>query len=130
MYLNIVKARLLQIRFQLCVFVDGHAADDFRPLLVPVRVAVALVADENGSAALQHPSDLAKALRQIRPEVDGFKSRDQIELLRFKRQLRHARAISTPSSFSTRPISRRAFSGCGTMCRAFDTITASKDPSA
>ena len=40
------------------------------------------------------------------------------------------RDSSTPSSFSTRLISRRAFSGCGTMCRAFDTITASKDLSA
>ena len=78
MYLNIVKARLLQIRLQLGVLVDGHAADDFRPLLVPVRVAVAFITDEKGSSGLQHPSDLAKALWQIRPEVDGFKGCDQI----------------------------------------------------
>ena len=46
MYLHIVKARLLQIRLQLGVLVDGHAADDLRPLLVLVRIAVAFVADE------------------------------------------------------------------------------------
>ena len=45
-YLHIVKARLLQIRLQLGVLVDGHAADDLRPLLVLVRIAVAFVADE------------------------------------------------------------------------------------
>ena len=39
-------------------------------------------------------------------------------------------AMSTPSSFSTRLISCRAFSGCGTMCNALDTITTSKDLSA
>ena len=39
-------------------------------------------------------------------------------------------AINTPSSFSTRFISCRAFSGCGTMCSALDTITTSKDSSA
>ena len=39
-------------------------------------------------------------------------------------------AINTPSSFSTRLISVRAFSGCGTMCSALDTITTSKDLSA
>lgn len=39
-------------------------------------------------------------------------------------------AMSTPSSFSTRLISCRAFSGCGTMCSALDTITTSKDLSA
>ena len=36
-------------------------------------------------------------------------------------------AMSTPSSFSTRLISARAFSGCGTICSALDTITTSKD---
>ena len=45
-YLHIVKACLLQIRLQLGVLVDGHAADDLRPLLVLVRIAVAFVADE------------------------------------------------------------------------------------
>ena len=45
-YLHIVKTRLLQIRLQLGVLVDGHAADDLRPLLVLVRIAVAFVADE------------------------------------------------------------------------------------
>ena len=45
-YLHIVKASLLQIRLQLGVLVDGHAADDLRPLLVLVRIAVAFVADE------------------------------------------------------------------------------------
>ena len=39
-------------------------------------------------------------------------------------------AMSTPSSFSTRLISVRAFSGYGTMCSALDTITTSKDLSA
>ena len=39
-------------------------------------------------------------------------------------------AMSTPPSFSTRLISCRAFSGCGTICSAFDTITTSKDLSA
>ena len=38
--------------------------------------------------------------------------------------------MSTPPSFSTRRISARAFSGCGTMCSALDTITTSKDLSA
>ena len=36
-------------------------------------------------------------------------------------------AMSTPSSFSTRLISARAFSGCGTICSALDTITTLKD---
>ena len=35
-------------------------------------------------------------------------------------------ATNTPSSFSTRRISERAFSGSGTMCSALETIITSK----
>ena len=90
MYLHIVKARLLQIRLQLGVLVDGHAADDLRPLLVLVRIAVAFVADEKCPAGLQHPVNLPEALRQIGPEIDGFKGRYRIEPVACKDHIRHA----------------------------------------
>ena len=78
-YLHLVKARLLQIRLQLGILVDGHAADELRPFLVLVRIAVAFVADEKCPAGLQHPVNLPEALRQIGPEIDGFKGCDRIK---------------------------------------------------
>ena len=60
-YLHLVKTRLLQTRLQFNVLVDGHAADDPRPPLVPVRIAIALVADKNRPAWLQRSPDLTEA---------------------------------------------------------------------
>ena len=89
-YLNILKTRLFQIRFQLAVLVDGHADDDLRALFVLVRVAVAFVADEKGPAGLQHPPDFPKALRQIRPEIDRFKRGNRIKPILGKDDMFHA----------------------------------------
>ena len=69
MHLHIVKARLLQIRLQLGVLVDGHAADDLRPLLVLVRVAVALVATGfNKTEVFEDAEDTAKKDDEISKE--------------------------------------------------------------
>ena len=84
MDLNIAESGVFQKCFQLIAAVYGHTADNLRPLLILVRVATALVADEKGSAELQHPINLPKTLRQIRPEVDRFKSGDRVKPVRGK----------------------------------------------
>ena len=89
-YLNILKTRLFQIRFQLGVLVDGHTVDNFRPLFVLVRVTAALIADEKCPTGLQHPPDFPKALRQIRPEVDRFKRGNRIKPILCKDDMFHA----------------------------------------
>ena len=89
-YLHLVKTRPLQTRLQFNVLVDGHAADDPRPPLVLVRIAIALVADKDCPAWLQRPPDLAEASGQIRPEIDGLKGRGGIEAAILKRHIRHA----------------------------------------
>ena len=53
-------------------------------------VAVAFVADEKCPAGLQHPVNLPEALRQIGPEIDGFKGRHRIEPVISKHHIRHA----------------------------------------
>ena len=89
MDLNIAESSVFQKCFQLIAAVYGHTADDLRPLLILVRVATALVADEEGPVGLQHPADLPKALRQIRPEVDRFKGRDRIKPVICEDHIRH-----------------------------------------
>ena len=68
--LNILETSLFQNRFQLRILINRHAINDFCPLIVLVRVAAALVADEEGSVRFQDAPDLPEALRQVRPEVD------------------------------------------------------------
>src|SRR5699024_182352 len=53
-------------------------------------IAAALVADEKCPAGLQHPVNLPEALRQIGPEIDGFKGRYRIEPVACKDHIRHA----------------------------------------
>ena len=84
-----MKACLLQIRFQFGVLIDCHAGDDFSPFLVFIRIAVAFVADKKYPSGLQHTPNLSKALRQILPEIDGFKRCDRIETVISKNHIRH-----------------------------------------
>lgn len=85
-----MKSDLLQIRFQLNVLIDGHAIDDLCPFLTAVCVAAAFIADEKGAAGLQHTPNLAEALRQVRPEIDRFKSRNSVEPITREDHIRHA----------------------------------------
>ena len=69
----------VQRSLQLHIAVDRHARDPLGPFLVLVRVAAGFVAEEKYPARLQHTEDLAEALRQIRPEINGLKGRDSVE---------------------------------------------------
>ena len=89
MDLNIAESSVFQKCFQLIAAVYGHTADNLRPLLILVRVATALVADEEGPVGFQHPADLPKALGQIGPEIDGLKGRDRIKPVICEDHIRH-----------------------------------------
>ena len=69
MDLNIADSSVFQKCFQLIAAVYGHTADDLRPLLVLVRVAIALVADEKGPAGLQHPANFREGFLRFRYNV-------------------------------------------------------------
>ena len=99
MDLNIAESSVFQKCFQLIAAVYGHTADDLRPLLILVRVATALVADEEGPVGLQHPINLPKTLRQIRPEVDCLKSGDRIEPVICEDHIRHTALQHVAASF-------------------------------
>ena len=85
-----MKARLLQICFQLGVFVDGHAADDLCLLLVLTHVAVCFITDAECSTGLQNPINLPETLRQFRPKVHSLKSCRYIKAAVCKDHIRHA----------------------------------------
>ena len=53
MYLNMRKASLFQQFFQLRIPVDGHAVYDLRPLVIPVRIPAAFVADQERAAGFR-----------------------------------------------------------------------------
>lgn len=84
-------------RLQLSSAVDRHARDELRPPVVLRGFSVGLVADEKHAAGCEHPPHLRKALRQIRPEVDGFKGRHRIKLRNRKRKRRNA-ALKHPAA--------------------------------
>ena len=89
MNLYIMKTGLLQGFTQFMVHIDGHSSNDFRPFF-RFSIAAAFIANQESSARLQHPENLAKAMRQTGPEIDGFKRRDPIERRPGKGQFRYA----------------------------------------
>lgn len=89
MYLYTVETALLQCLLELDVAVDGHAVDHFRPFIVLIGVAAALVADEERSARFENPEHLSEAAREPRPEIDRLERRDKVELRPLEAKLRH-----------------------------------------
>lgn len=53
MNLNITESCLFQKLFQLSIPIDRHIIDDLCPLVVLVRITIALIADEESTARLQ-----------------------------------------------------------------------------
>ena len=61
-----------------------------KPTEYTIALMFRIIADKKNPIGLQYPPNLAKALRQIGPEIDGFKGCDRIKPVICENHIRYA----------------------------------------